>query len=130
VAPLSELRKILSELRKIKPPNVGNWTALTTRLASGSLKMFHHKRIASNIAKLPKLPKQGARNLEPNKATSLRKKTLLSCPKRAGKREAIESACVAPTYVEADCKVVATTVRASRSINGRIENRSSARAVA
>jgi hypothetical protein len=50
--------------------------------------------------------------------------------KLAGKREAIKAAYVAPTYVEADCKVVATMVRASRSINGRIENRSSAYAAA
>jgi hypothetical protein len=55
---------------------------------------------------------------------------LLSYPKRAGKREAIESACVAPTYAEAGYEVGATAGRASRSIGVRVENRSGAHAAA
>ena len=50
--------------------------------------------------------------------------------KLAGEREAIKLAYVAPTYVEADEKVIATMVRARRNISGRIENRSSAYAAA
>ena len=50
--------------------------------------------------------------------------------KLAGKREAIKSAYVAPTYVEADYKVVAAMVRARRSISVRIENCSGADAAA
>jgi hypothetical protein len=56
--------------------------------------------------------------------------TLLGYPKRAGKREAIDPARVAPTYVEADYKIGATTRRACRSIGVRVENRSGAYAAA
>lgn len=54
----------------------------------------------------------------------------MSYPQCAGKRKAVDSARIAPTYVEAGYKVGATTGRASRGIGVRIENRSGAYAAA